>query len=226
VGVAYDAAFCFYYPENLELLEAAGAELIRFSPIRDQALPDVDLVYLGGGYPELHGEALARNAAMRTAMRQFAARGGPVYAECGGLMYLTRAIQDFAGGSHEMVGLFPVEAIMRKPGLTLGYRELEVTEACLLGPVGTKVRGHEFHYSCLATPSGDSIDGLRADLHYACAVKDARGGSRSPDGLIVGNTVALYAHLHFSSQPALAAALVECARRYAHSARHSAHVQS
>src|SRR5262249_14013737 len=107
IGVAQDLAFCFYYPDNLELLEAAGAELVMFSPMNDRVLPDVDMLYLGGGYPELHGEVLTGNVTMRTAIRQFAKRGGTIYAECGGMMYLTQTIRDFAGTSHEMVGLFP-----------------------------------------------------------------------------------------------------------------------
>jgi cobyrinic acid a,c-diamide synthase len=214
VGVAYDAAFCFYYPDNLEMLEAEGAELIRFSPLRDQALPEVDLLYLGGGYPEVHAEMLARNTAVRTAIRGFAARDGTIYAECGGLMYLAQAIRDFEGRAHEMVGLFPVEAVMRRPGLTLGYREIELTQSCPLGPAGTKARGHEFHYSALVSPGGAPLTLPGTGLRYACAVKDARGGSRPPDGLITGNTIALYTHLHFGSQPALARALLDCARRH------------
>lgn len=203
VGVAYDEAFCFYYPDNLDLLEAEGAEVVRFSPLRDRVLPEVDLLYLGGGYPELHGEVLAENEAMRSAIRTFAFGGGPIYAECGGMMYLTQAIRDFDGRAYEMVGLFPAEAVMRKPGLTLGYREVEIVQPCLLGSPGTTVRGHEFHYSSLVP---------RAALEYACAVTDARGHARPPDGLCRGNTVALYAHLHFGSQPGLARALVASAR--------------
>src|SRR6185295_9588241 len=114
IGVTQDQAFCFYYHDNLELLEAEGAELVRFSPISDRVLPDVDMLYLGGGYPELHGKALADNVGLRAAIRQFAERGGTIYAECGGMMYLTQAIRDFAGTAHEMVGLFPAEAVMRK----------------------------------------------------------------------------------------------------------------
>lgn len=205
IGVAYDTAFCFYYSENLELLESEGAELVRFSPIRDRALPEIDMLYLGGGYPELHGEALANNSAMRGAIRDFAERGGTIYAECGGLMYLTQAIRDFEGRSHEMVGLFPAEAVMRKPGLTLGYREVELTRPCVIGQPGLKMRGHEFHYSSLVS---------KEPLDYACAVTDAKEQPRSPDGLVRGNTVALYAHLHFSSQPAVARALVASARAW------------
>src|SRR5437870_4512964 len=204
IGVAQDEAFCFYYPDNLELLEAEGAELVKFSPLNDQILPDVEMLYLGGGYPELHGEVLARNVTMRTAIRKFAERGGTVYAEWGGMMYLTQAILDFAGTSHEMVGLFPAEAVMRKPGLILGYRTLELSQDCILGVSGSTARGHEFHYSTLV-PKGK--------LDYVCALRDARGEPKGSDGLIVGNTLALYAHLHFASQPQIVKSLVSSVRR-------------
>ena len=203
IGVAKDLAFCFYYPDNLELLEAEGAELVKFSPMKDQVLPDVDMLYLGGGYPELHGEALAGNRTMRTAIREFAERGGTIFAECGGMMYLTQAIRDFAGSSHEMVGLFPAEVVMRKPGLTLGYRTVELSQDCILGVSGAIARGHEFHYSTLV-PKGR--------LDYACALRDARGESKGSDGLVVGNTLALYTHVHFASQPQIAKALVSSVR--------------
>ena len=204
IGVAQDLVFCFYYPDNLELLEAEGAELVKFSPLNDQRLPDVDMLYLGGGYPELHGEVLAGNVAMRKAIRQFAERGGTIYAECGGMMYLTQAIRDFEGKSHEMVGLFAAEAVMRKPGLTLGYRTVELSQGCILGASGAIARGHEFHYSTLV-PTGS--------LDYACALRDARGESKGSDGLIAGNTLALYTHLHFASQPHIAKSLVSSVRR-------------
>lgn len=204
IGVAQDPAFCFYYPDNLELLEAEGAELVRFSPLNDQVLPDVDMLYLGGGYPELHGEVLARNVTMRTAIRKFAERGGTIYAECGGMMYLTQAIRDFAGTSHEMVGLFPAEAVLRNLSLTLGYRTVEVFHDCILGASGITARGHEFHYSTLI-PKGR--------LDYACMLRDARGEPKGADGLIVDNVLALYAHLHFASYPQIATSLVSSVRR-------------
>jgi cobyrinic acid a,c-diamide synthase len=204
IGVARDLAFCFYYPENLELLEAEGAELVKFSPLNDRLLPDVDMLYLGGGYPELHGEALAGNVPMRTAIRQFAERGGTVYAECGGMMYLTEAIRDFAGTSHEMVGLFAAEAVMQKLGLTMGYRTMELSQGCILGESGSMARGHEFHYSTLVP---------RGTLKYACALRDARGEAKGADGLVVENTLALYTHLHFASRPQMARALVASASR-------------
>jgi len=203
VGVAYDPAFCFYYPENLELLEGEGAAVIRFSPLHDQVLPDVELLYLGGGYPELHAEALARNHRMRAAVREFGRRGGPIYAECGGLMYLMEAIRDFDGKAHDMVGLFPGEAVMQRSGLIMGYRELEVATPCVLGQPGLRARGHEFHYSCLK--NHPSID-------YACTVTDAHGRQKGQDGLMRGNVLALYTHLHFASQPHLARSLLACAR--------------
>jgi cobyrinic acid a,c-diamide synthase len=204
IGVAQDLAFCFYYPDNLELLELEGAELLTFSPMNDRVLPDVDMLYLGGGYPELHGEVLAGNVIMRTAIRQFAERGGTIYAECGGMMYLTQAIRDFAGASHEMVGLFPAEVIMQKQGLTLGYRTVELSQDCILGASGTIARGHEFHYSMLAP---------RGSLDYACVFCDARGESKGSEGLVAGNTLALYTHVHFASQPHIAKTLVSSVQR-------------
>jgi cobyrinic acid a,c-diamide synthase len=204
VGVAYDAAFCFYYAENLELLKAAGAELIYFSPLRDHALPNVDLLYLGGGYPEIHARRLADNVAMRRAIGAFAARGGAIYAECGGLMYLTQAILDSEGRSHEMVGVFPANAVMRPSGFTIGYREVELTRSCLLGEGGLKAKGHEFHYSSLTTT------GM---LDYACQVTNVQGDQKAQDGLIAGNALALYTHLHFASQPRMAETLVAAARK-------------
>jgi cobyrinic acid a,c-diamide synthase len=204
VGIAYDQAFCFYYPDNLELLEATGAELMKFSPLNDQMLPDVDMLYFGGGYPELHGEALAGNVTMRTAIRKFAELGGTIYAECGGMMYLTQSIRDFGGTAHEMVGIFSVETVMQKSGLTLGYRTVELSHDCILGVSGTTVRGHEFHYSTLVS---------KGRLDYACALRDARKESKGLDGLVAGNVLALYTHLHFASQPQVASALVASARR-------------
>lgn len=206
IGVAQDQAFCFYYQDNLELLEAAGAEIVKFSPLNDHVLPAVEMLYLGGGYPELHGAALAKNAAIRAAIKRFADRGGVIYAECGGLMYLTESIRDCDGHSHDMVGVFPAEAVMRKSGFTLGYRTVESSRRSILGDVGATARGHEFHYSTLVA---------RGPLQYACALRDAEGLSKGQDGLMNGNVLALYTHLHFASQPEMAASLVESARHAA-----------
>ncbi|MEQ1655506.1 MAG: cobyrinate a,c-diamide synthase [Nitrospira sp.] len=211
IGVAKDRAFCFYYPENLELLEAEGAELVLFSPLADRTIPDdVAMLYFGGGYPELHGAVLAGNTTMRTAIKGFAGQGGTIYAECGGMMYLTRAIRDFKGQSHDMVGLFPAEAVMKKSGVTLGYRTVELSQTCILGVSGVIARGHEFHYSTVVP---------RGPLDYACSLSDARGDTKGQDGLVRDNVLALYTHLHFASQPKIATSLVNAARRTAVSRR-------
>lgn len=207
IGVARDQAFCFYYPDNLELLESEGGELVPFSPLRDHELPnDLGMLYLGGGYPELHGAALAANISMRSAIKQFAERGGTIYAECGGMMYLTQAICDFNGVRHEMVGLFPAEATMRSQRMTLGYRALELTQSCIIGSIGLTARGHEFHHSAL----------IQKDrLTYTGMLIDARGESIGSDGLVERNTLGLYTHLHFASQPRIGAALIDAARHSA-----------
>ena len=204
IGVAQDRAFCFYYPDNLEVLETAGAELVTFSPLIDHVLPDVEMLYLGGGYPELNAAALAKNATLRAAVKRFAERGGVIYAECGGLMYLMESIRDFEGRSHEMVGIFPAEVVMQKHSLTLGYRLVECSRRCILGEVGNTARGHEFHYSTLVA---------REPLQYACALSDSGGGSKGQDGLTRHNVLALYTHLHFASQPQIGTALLDAARQ-------------
>lgn len=204
VGVAYDPAFCFYYPENLELLEAEGAEVVKFSPMNDQTLPSVDMLYLGGGYPELYGDRLENNVAMRRAVRSFAEQGGVVYAECGGLMYLTEAIRDFDGRSHQMVGLFSAETVMQRSAMTLGYRTMTYLRDCAFGKEGLTARGHEFHFSTL-TPKGT--------LNYACELRDARGQLTGQDGLVRDNVLAMYTHLHFASQPLIVKGLLAAARR-------------
>jgi len=149
IGVAHDAAFCFYYRENLERLRAAGAELIYWSPLTDRTLPSVDGLYLGGGYPELHGAELGPNKTMREAVLAFAGSGRPVYAECGGLMYLAEALEDLDGVRHPMVGLLPATVRMRPRRLSLSYTEVTLQAASPLGPSGTVARGHEFHFSTL-----------------------------------------------------------------------------
>ena len=169
------------------------------------SLPDVDLLYLGGGYPELYAEALERNKEMRKTIYEFAAKGGPIYAECGGLMYLTKSLRDFEGRVCEMTGVFPTEAVMDRANMTLGYREVTVTQSCMLGEAGTTVRGHEFHYSSL---------GPRDNLTHVVNLTDAQNSDRGQDGLTYANVVALYTHLHFASQPAIAERLVQFAREY------------
>lgn len=189
IGVARDAAFHFYYEDNLDLLREAGAELVAFSPLADAALPEVDGLYLGGGYPEEHRATLSANAAMREAIRTFP---GVVYAECGGLMFLGEALDDVP-----MCGALPVRTRMTGKLRTLGYREVVTMAATPLGPAGTSFRGHEFHYSELAdTPDVSPV--------YRTVGRVGAG----VEGWTRGNVLGSYVHAHFGSNLTLAPALV------------------
>lgn len=191
IGVARDRAFCFCYPENLEALQGAGAELAFFSPLDDSTLPEgIDGLYLPGGYPELHAPQLAANRSLLAAIRDFAAAGRPVYAECGGLIYLSQGV-----GDHDFVGLVPARARMLEKRKALGYRQVTLACASPLGPAGTSARGHEFHYSELDWPAGSQ---------RAYTVCRADGQALDDEGYIDGNLLASYVHLHFASNPALA----------------------
>jgi cobyrinic acid a,c-diamide synthase len=195
IGVAHDAAFHFYYEDNLRRLESLGAELVRFSPIRDAALPAVDGLYLGGGYPEVHARALAANAELRAAVRAFP---GPIYAECGGLMYLSEAIRTLDGERHPMVGLVPGEAVMSARLEALGYVEVETQAATCLGGAGLRFRGHQFRYSRLsAEPTSP-----------AYRVRRRRGGETFVEGHGQGRVLASYVHAHWASNPAVAEGFV------------------
>jgi cobyrinic acid a,c-diamide synthase len=200
IGIARDLAFQFYYPANLDLLQAAGAELVFWSPLGDAELPDVDALYLGGGYPEVHAGRLAANAPMREAVRTFAESGRPVYAECGGLLYLADALEDEAGVLHPMVGLLPTVGRLTPWRLTLGYAEVELTRPTPLGPAGTVVRGHEFHAS--------RIDEVPDRVRRAYTVRASEGDPPRGEGYVIGETLMSYVHLHFGSNPAVADHLV------------------
>jgi cobyrinic acid a,c-diamide synthase len=207
IGLAYDEAFHFYYADNLRRLEALGAELVHFSPLRDAALPDVDGLYLGGGYPEVHAAALSENVAMREAVANLALRGGVIYAECGGLMYLTRAIRSATGERYPMVGLFPTEAQMCTELQSLGYVEVETQTPTILGPVGTRFRGHQFRYSELLPPLSPSV------VEHVYKLRKRRGDDTLLEGYRACNVVASYVHAHWASNPRIASELVEsCVR--------------
>jgi cobyrinic acid a,c-diamide synthase len=199
IGVARDAAFCFYYRDNLARLEAAGAELVFWSPLTDRALPDVDGLYFGGGYPEVHAAALTANTTAREAVLGFAGAGGAIYAECGGLMYLADALEDLEGVRHEMVGVLPATVRMRPPRLSLAYTEVTLTAETPLGAVGSVARGHEFHYS--------SIDPLPDTIARAYRLRRRHGEERA-EGYLVGRALMSYVHLHFASNPELAGRFV------------------
>ncbi len=208
IGIAWDEAFHFYYDDNLRRLEDLGATLVRFSPLRDHALPDVDGVYLGGGYPEVHAEVLAANDSMRSSLRAFAEGGGPVYAECGGLRYLARAIRTLDGHAHAMVGVFEGEAVMKEKLVALGYVEVETQTRSLLGPAGLRFRGHQFRYSELAPAPG-------APPPDAYSVRRGRGNDASSEGYRRARVLASYVHAHWASNPLVARGFVESCASFA-----------
>lgn len=205
IAVARDAAFCFYYQDNLDLLTEAGAEIVEFSPIGDRALPpDIGGLYLGGGYPELHAAGLSENRAMIDAVRRFAESGAPIYAECGGFMYLTEAIVNAAGCEHPMVGLFPTRARMQTRMAALGYLEAEVVQETPWLRAGEHIRGHEFRYS--------EIDPMPPEICRCFSLHGSRGERR--EGYASGSVLAGYAHLHFRSSPEFASRFVEACCRH------------
>jgi cobyrinic acid a,c-diamide synthase len=205
IGVAFDEAFHFYYEHNLRRLEALGAEIVRFSPLADQRLPEIDGLYLGGGYPEVHADALSANVNMRKEIAAFAATGRPVYAECGGLMYLAHAIRTRDGRTHPMVGVLPGEAVMSERLEALGYVEVETQEPTPLGPAGLRFRGHQFRYSRLE--GAETAAG-------AYTIRRRRGGETAREGYCSGSVLGTYVHAHWASNPLVAEGFVaRCAAR-------------
>lgn len=196
IAIARGPAFSFHYTENLELLSAAGAELVPFDPTADAALPaDVDGLVLAGGFPEVHGEALAANASLRGDVLRLAGSGAPALAECGGLLYLCRSLD-----GHAMCGVLDADAAMTGR-LTLGYREATAVTASPVWPAGAVVRGHEFHYSA-ATPGHGGPN--------AAWTLRARGRERA-EGHVRDGVHASYLHTHWAATPAAATRLVDAA---------------
>jgi cobyrinic acid a,c-diamide synthase len=193
VAVAAGPSFSFLYRENLELLEAAGAEVVNFDPTAGEALPDgTDALYLGGGFPEAYAGALSANVGMRESVRGFALGGRPVVAECGGLLYLARELDGYP-----MCGVLDATARMTKR-LTLGYREAVALADSPLAVAGTEIRGHEFHYSTVEPGSNE-----RPAWEL---------GGRGPEGFVAGGVHASYLHTHWAATPDLPRRLVRTAR--------------
>ncbi len=200
VGVANDAAFCFYYADNLDRLARAGANLIFFSPMTDR-LPEVDALYLGGGYPELHAAALAASRC-RDDVRQAADDGMPVYAECGGLIYLTERLAT-SDGDYPMAGVLPAAAVMTDRIQGLGYVEARVVGGAPVLAPGSTFRGHEFHYSRLD---------CAPDARFALELLRGKGIDGGRDGLTAQNAVGQYTHAYFPEE--FAGTLVRAAAAY------------
>ena len=207
IAVARDEAFHFTYPENLELLEAAGAEIAFFSPLHDDQLPPRTAgVILSGGFPELYASALSGNGPIHTALRDAHDGRMPIYAECGGLMYLTEAIVDDQGRDHPMTGLLPGRSTM-SGRLTLGYRQGRAARDSWLFRAGETIRGHEFHYSSWI----DRPTGLPAALHLTDHASDL---TDRPEGACQRNLWASYIHLHFDGLPELPSRFVSACRNW------------
>ncbi|MDO9308584.1 MAG: cobyrinate a,c-diamide synthase [Deltaproteobacteria bacterium] len=208
IAVASDAAFCFVYEDNLRLLREAGAEIVTFSPLEDGGLPDgIGGIYLPGGYPELYADRLAANSSMLAAIRNSVAADMPVYAECGGYVYLTEGLEETADrAAVEFVGIFPVRARMLPRRKALGYRQAELLHDTLLGVGGGVCRGHEFHYS----ETGVMPDGI--GRNYNVSRQDVLLGR---EGFGIRNCLGSYLHLHFGSNPGIAPALVAACRQCA-----------
>jgi len=209
IAVAYDKAFCFYYEDNLDLLKAAGGQVLLFSPLTDKKIPDgADAIYIGGGYPELYAKQLSENKSMLESVRSWADEGKPVYAECGGFMYLTEGIYDFGDVFYPMAGAFPLKTKMTKGRAKLGYREVTLKHDSILGAKGASLRGHEFHYSEIVNSGEAGKRGsteVTSELTGLCAsalfysLKDGSGKILPDEGYQVKNTLGSYIHIHFGS---------------------------
>jgi len=203
IAVARDKAFSFYYQDSLDLLEAWGAELAPFSPLQDTDLPrDISGLYIGGGFPELYAAALSDNSPIRQAIKAAARQGMPVYAECGGLIYLGRSIGDLEGNEYTMVGAIPVSSRIDSPHLSLGYRTVQALGD---GPIlrrGEIVRGHEFHWSVLKNNTDD------ANAYHILEKEERREGFHKK------KLLASYIHLHLASLPHMATSFVENCRQF------------
>lgn len=191
VAVALDESFNFYYADNLDMLRSLGADLKFFSPVNDSEIPAADGLYLGGGFPELLADRLEKNFSMMNSVKKAASDGMPIYAECGGLMYLTKSITEFTGEKHQMVNLFSADTIMDRK-LTLNYTEAIVADSCLIAGTGKTIRGHEFHYSML--------ENIPHDVKFAYKLRRGKGVNGSMDGLVEYSTLASYMHLHFANR--------------------------
>lgn len=205
IGIARDEAFSFYYPTSLQVLEQNGAELVPFSPLHDDTLPELDGMIFGGGFPEMFAGRLAENASMRAAIRSVADRGMPIYAECGGYMYLLEDLQDFEGKVWPMAGVFSGRAVMTKKLQMVGYVEAELRQDTVLGPCGKLFHGHEFHFSAEQETNGM--------LRPFC-FKKLRNGVSYPAGQSRKNALGSYLHLHFAGCPDAAASFVAHCRQF------------
>ena len=204
VGVFRDSAFMFYYPENLEALAAAGAQIVELSPLSDAGLPEVDLVYAGGGFPEVHAAELSANRSFREALAGRIANGLPVWAECGGLMYLARTLVA-DGVAYPMAGTLPLVISFTSKPKGHGYVVARVDGSNPFVAENTVLRGHEFHYS--------QVEEGAALVRTVLALDRGTGVGASRDGIVHGNSFAAYTHVHALGTPEWAPAMIAVAQR-------------
>ncbi len=189
IAVALDNSFNFYYQDNINALQRDGAKIKFFSPLHDKKIPNCDGVYIGGGFPEVLGSSLEKNQKMRKIIKTLAENNTPIYAECGGLMYLTKSI-DYGNKKFKMIGLFDAETRMTKK-MKLNYTKGTITSNCIISKFPKQFKGHEFHYSKLDSVSNDSKFAYKLDI--------GDGITNNKDGLIEYNVLASYGHLYFDS---------------------------
>jgi cobyrinic acid a,c-diamide synthase len=213
IGVIRDTAFQFYYPDNLEELERHGAEIREINALRDTSLPDdLDALYIGGGFPETQAAALAANDQFCRSIRAAADKGLPIYAECGGLIYLGRSLS-VNGQRYPMTSVFPADFILEKRPQAHGYAILNSGDDSVFLKPGVRIRGHEFHYSRV-----ESLDGTLSTAYH---VERGHGIDGTRDGLVYNNVVGAYTHIHALATPQWAMALVQKARAYRRVGRES-----
>jgi cobyrinic acid a,c-diamide synthase len=206
IGIIKDSAFQFYYPENIDALREQGAEVVFLSPLKDKQLPDVDALYIGGGFPETHAEQLAKNTSFSRQLVDLVEDGFPIYAECGGLMYLGRELI-LEDRSFPMAGVLPIVFDFHKRPQGHGYTRVTVDGENPYFPVGTKIKGHEFHYSRVKKFGGEDVD-------LVFRMQRGAGIDRDKDGILYKNVLATYTHIHALGTPQWAPALVRNAIRY------------
>jgi cobyrinic acid a,c-diamide synthase len=206
IGILKDSAFQFYYPDNFEALVKEGAELVFISPLTSEVIPQVDAIYIGGGFPETHAKKLAENIKFKQKLKSLAENGLPIYAECGGLMYLGEELV-LKEKAYPMVGIFPVIYSFSKKPKGHGYTIISVVRENPYFKIGTQIKGHEFHYSSVLKWRGDDSD-------LVFSIKRGTGFINKKDGLCYKNVLATYIHIHALGTPAWAKSMVRNAIEY------------
>ncbi|WP_300562911.1 cobyrinate a,c-diamide synthase [Companilactobacillus sp.] len=205
IGIAKDDAFNFYYRDNLELLKDLGVKLVPFSPVNDTHLPKVDSIWLGGGYPEEKSAELANNISMKNEIKEFSDAGKPIFAECGGLMYLGKDLINEDGSIHQMVNIFDGSSQMTKRLRKFGYCQAEPNQDCFIGKESAVIYGHEFHHSTFEPSENSNLKTILTMKKY----RDGELASTWTGGYQSKNTFASYLHVHLYQSTEAAKAILK-----------------